>query len=85
VSGKSTFDLPAMAEEFAEETSVHLSAVAALGRLSSSSGIYRNDRLADAQDLPAQLVVVLSIVGGISQKTIIVNDLSTLKYGRDLG
>jgi hypothetical protein len=83
VSGKSTLDLPTLAKESVKETSFHLSTVATLGRLFSSPGIQRNHRLADAQHFSTQLVVVFTIIGGIGQEAIVMNDLSTLEHGGD--
>jgi hypothetical protein len=70
VSGKGALDLPALAQDSVKETGLHWLTVAALGHFSSSPGIQRNHRLADAQDLPAQLRVVFSIIGGIGQEAI---------------
>jgi hypothetical protein len=70
VSGESAFDLPSLSVDFVEESFFHLSAVFGLGPLQGISSASRNHSGADAQNVPAQDMIMLGIVSGVAQDLI---------------
>ena len=74
--------LPAVGVDTLRETSAHLAPIPALGRSRPATPrVKRNDRGADAELLPAQAVVMLAIVRGISQHAVEGNVLGRQDHG----
>lgn len=74
--------LPAVGVYTFGETSAHLAPISALGRSRAATPrVKRNDRGADAELLSAQAVVMLAIVGGISQQAVEGNVLGRQDHG----
>ena len=74
--------LPSVGVDTLRETSAHLAPISAAGRSRvATPWVKRNDRGADAELLSAQAVVMLAIVGGISQQAVEGNLLTRQDYG----
>src|SRR5258708_646469 len=70
MSGESAFNLPPLAINFMKESFFHLSAIFGFGPLQGISSASRNHSGANAQNVPAQDMIVLSVVSGIAQDLI---------------
>ena len=66
----------------APKTPLHLASVFGRGPLPRSSRVDRDDAGADPQDLPAQTVIPLTVVGGIREDPIPVDQLRRLPQRR---
>ena len=82
VSGESTFDLPALSIDSAKEALFHLSAIFSSGPLQRISPASWDDGGTDAQNIPAQDMVVLSIISGVAQYLIPVSFCCRLTQNR---
>jgi len=75
-------DLPAVGVDTLRETSAHLAPISAPGRSRAAPPwVKRNDRGADAELLSAEAVVMLAIVGGVSQQPVEGNLLGRQDHG----
>lgn len=67
VLGEGALDLPALAEGVTREAPFHFAPEAAPGPFARAARLNRNDRVPDAQSLPAKPVMRLAVVGGVRQ------------------
>jgi len=75
-------DLPPVGIDTLRETSAHLAPISAAGRSRAATPwVKGNDRGADAELLSAQAVVMLTIVGGVSQQPVEGNLLGRQDHG----
>ena len=80
VLGYRTFDLPALAVDSFGKPTVHLGAIAGLGRPGSASSVEWNDGRWNPQFFTAQAMVVFSVVRGIGQYAMERNMGSSLRH-----